>query len=94
MDDSLDLIAGGAVGVFLLIVVVRGNSPQLVELAKRDKAFLPWVIALGVLFYLRGVKLLNGPVSELIAAALIGLFFIAGDKIIPQVKSFWQSIGG
>lgn len=94
MDDSLDLIAGGAVGVFLLVVVVRGNSSQLVTLAERDKGFLKWAIALGILFWLRGIKLLSGPLTELIAAALIGLFLIAGDKIIPQVKSFWQSIGG
>ena len=92
--DSLDVLSGVGVGVFLLMVVVKGNSPQLVALAERDKAFLKWAIAIGILFYLRNVKVLNGPVTELIAASFIGLFLIAGDKIIPQVKSFWQSIGG
>jgi len=94
MSDSLDTLSGLAVGVFLLVVVVRGNASQLVALAERDKAFLKWAIAVGILFYLRNIKLLSGPASELIAAAFIGLFLIAGDKIIPQVKSFWASIGG
>lgn len=92
-SDSLDVLSGIAVGVFLLMVAVKGNSQQLVALAKRDKAFLKWAVAVGILFYLRGVKVLNGPMTELIAAAFIGLFLITGSKIIPQVQSFWKSIG-
>jgi hypothetical protein len=94
MSDSLDVVSGIALGVFLLTVVVKGNSPKLVELALRDKGFLKWAIAVGILFYLKGVKQLDGPVTLLIAAAFIGLFLIAGDNIIPQAKSFWNSIGG
>lgn len=92
-SDSLDVLSGVAVGVFLLMVAVKGNSAQMVALAKRDKAFLKWAIAVGILFYMRQAKLLNGPVTEIIVAAFIGLFLIAGDKIIPQVQSFWKSIG-
>lgn len=94
MNDSLDVISGAAIGVFLLAVVVKGNSPQLVTLAIRDKAFLKWAIAVGILFYLSGVKQLHSSVSLLITAAFVGLFLIAGDKIIPQAKSFWTSLGG
>jgi hypothetical protein len=94
MSDSLDVISGIAVGAFLLTVVVKGNSNALVEQAIADKAFLKWAVAIGILFYLRGVNDLRGPVTLLISAAFIGLFLIAGDKIIPQAKSFWQSIGG
>lgn len=94
MSDSLDVLSGIAVGAFLLIVVVRGNSTQLVSLAERDKAFLKWAVAVGILFYLRGVNALSGPVTLLITAAFVGLFLIAGDNIIPQAKSFWNSIGG
>lgn len=94
MSDSLDIISGLAVGAFLLAVVVKGNSDALVKQAIADKAFLKWAIAIGILFYLRDVPDLKGPVSLLITAAFIGLFLIAGDKIIPQAKTFWQSIGG
>jgi len=93
-SDSLDVASGVALGVFLITVVVKGNSKALVTLAERDKSFLKWAIALGVLFYLRGIGALKGPITELIAASFIGLFLVAGDKIIPQAKSFWQSIGG
>jgi hypothetical protein len=92
--DSLDVLAGVAVGTFLLAVVVRGNSTQLVTLAEQDKSFLPWAIAVGVLFYLRSVKVLQGPLTEIIAAAFIGLFLLAGTNIATQAKTFWSSIGG
>jgi RsiW-degrading membrane proteinase PrsW (M82 family) len=93
-NDSLDVLSGVAIGVFLLAVVVKGNSKKLVALAEEDKSFLPWAIAVGILFYLRGVPELKGPVTELIGAAFIGLFLLGSSTIIPQVKSFWQSIGG
>lgn len=94
MNDTLDVISGIAVGAFLLTVVVKGNSNALVQQAIADKAFVKWAIAIGILFYLRDVPDLKGPVTLLITAALIGLFLIAGGNIIPQAKSFWQSIGG
>jgi RsiW-degrading membrane proteinase PrsW (M82 family) len=93
-NDSLDVLSGVAVGVFLLVVVVKGNSNALVNEAKADVSFLPWAIAVGILFYLRSVPDLKGPVTELIGAAFIGLFLLGSSKIIPQAKSFWQSIGG
>lgn len=93
-SDSLDVVSGIAVGVFLLAVVVKGNSSQLVELAEQDKSFLPWAIAVGILFYLKGIKVLQGPLTEIIAAAFIGLFLLSGANIATQAKTFWQSIGG
>jgi hypothetical protein len=94
MDNSIDVISGIAVGTFLLTVVVKGNSKALVEQAIADKAFIKWAVAVGILFYLRDVSGLKGPVTLLITAAFIGLFLIAGDKIIPQAKSFWTALGG
>lgn len=94
MSDSLDVLSGVAIGVFLLMVVVKGNSAQMVTLAEKDVGFIKWAIALGILFYLKDVPMLKGPLTEIIIAALVGLFLIAGDNIIPQAKSFWASIGG
>lgn len=76
------------------MVVVKGNSSQMVALAESDSGFIKWAIAVGILFYLKNVPELKGPLTEIIVAAFLGLFLIAGDNIIPQAKSFWSSIGG
>jgi hypothetical protein len=93
MSDSLDVVSGIALGVFLLTVVVKGNSPKLVELALRDKGFVKWAIAIGILFYLRDIPEMKGPVTLLIAAAFIGLFLLTGSQIAAQASTFWESLG-
>lgn len=91
--NAIDTLAGVAVGAFLLAVAVNGNSPELIELAKRDKAFLKWAIALGILMYLYSIPEIKGPVSLLIFAAFIGLGLTAGSNIAEQGKKFWSSFG-
>ena len=89
----LDTIAGLAVGAFLLAVAVQGNSKKFVETIKRDKAFLQWAVAIGILFYLYTIPELKGPIGMLIIAAFIGLGLVAGPKIFSEGGRFWQSFG-
>lgn len=91
--NSLDTLAGVAIGCFLLAVAVRGNSSALIETAKHDRAFLKWAIAVGILMYLYGIPEIKGPIALLIFAAFLGLGLTAGDKIATNGKKFWQSLG-
>lgn len=91
--SALDTLAGVALGGYLLTVAIRGNAKQMIDLAQRDKAFLQWAIALGILVYLYRMPELKGPISLLIAAAFIGLGLMAGDNIVKQGKEFWNSLG-
>lgn len=91
--NSLDTLAGISFGGFLLMVAVKGNTPAMFELAKRDKSFLQWAIAVGILMYLYKVPELKGIVSMLILLAFVGLGLIAGDNIIKSGRSFWNSLG-
>lgn len=92
--NAMDTLAGVSFGFYLLMVVIKGNSKAMVELAYRDRGFLQWAIALGILWYLYGIPELKGPVSMLILAAFIGLGLIAGDNIIKQGSAFFNSLGG
>ena len=92
--NGLDSFAGIALGAFLLTVAVNGKTDTMLELAKRDKAFLQWAIALGILFYLYEIPELKGAMSMLILMAFIGLGITAGTQITENAKTFWNSIGG
>lgn len=89
----LDTLAGLLIGAFLLTVAVRGNSGKLVDLAKRDHAFLQWAIAVGVLYYLYNVPQLHDVMGWLIVLAFLGLFLTSGPKIAEQATNFWHSLG-
>jgi hypothetical protein len=93
VDSTLDIISGLAVGTYILVVAVRGNSEQLIQLAEADKAFLKWGIAVGILVYLRSIPDLHESVSLLIAATFIGLFMMAGPSIVQGAQTFWASLG-
>ena len=90
--NALDTLAGVSFGSYLLLVVVRGNTKQMIELANRDKSFLQWAIAVGVLMYLYKVPQLKGVVSMLIVLAFLGLGLIAGSNVIESTKDFWSSL--
>lgn len=89
----LDTLSGLLVGAFLLTVAVRGKSSDMVALAKEDRAFLQWAIAVGILLWLYNVPELRGILGTLIAAAFIGLFLTKGPTIAAQASAFWKSIG-
>lgn len=90
---ALDTLAGVSFGIYILVIAVRGNTKDAIELAKRDKGFLQWAIALAILMYLYDVPELQGVVSMLILCAFIGLGLIAGDNIIKSTKEFWSQLG-
>ena len=89
----LDTIAGSAFGLFLLSVALKGNAGDMIALAKRDRAFLQWAVAVGILVYLHGIPELQGPVRWLIVLAFMGLLLTKGEDIKKNVVSFWGSLG-
>jgi hypothetical protein len=89
----LDTLAGLILGAFLLAVAVQGNSGKMLDLAKRDKAFLKWAIAVGILMYLYSIPELKDSAGLLIAAAFIGLGIGVGPQIGQQATEFWKSLG-
>lgn len=93
MNSALDTLAGVSLGGFLLTVAIKGNTTALIDLAKRDRSFLQWAIAVGVLVYLYKQPALKGVASMLIVLAFVGLGLVSGDNIIKYGKSFWSSLG-
>jgi hypothetical protein len=90
----LDTLAGIIIGVFLLTVASKGKTPEMVALAKRDRAFLQWALAVGILVYLRGIPALAEPVKWLIGLAFLGLFLGKYSDIEKNARIFWDSLGG
>ena len=90
----LDTLSGVVIGLYLLSVVIKGNTGDMVKLAKRDKAFLQWAVAVGILMYLHGVPELRGPVRTIIVLAFFGLFLSKSEAIKENVGLFWNQLGG
>lgn len=91
--SALDTIAGIAVGGFLISVAVNGNSAAMIAQAKKDKAFLRWAIAVGVLSYAYKFPGMAEPVTLVIFIAFLALFIKNGDKIATGMSDFWQTLG-
>jgi hypothetical protein len=89
----LDTLAGIVIGVFLLTVASKGKTSEMVALAKRDKTFLQWALAVGILVYLRGIPALAEPVKWVIAMAFLGLFLNKYPEIVKNARTFWDSLG-
>lgn len=92
--SALDTVAGVAVGGFLLAVAVNGNSQALIAQAQKDKGFLKWAIAVGVLSYAYKFPGMAEPIAMIIFIAFLALFLKNGDKIASGMSDFWQSLGG
>lgn len=92
--NSIDTLAGIVLGVFFLAVAVQGNSSKMIDLAKRDKSFLQWAIALGVLLYLHSIPELKGVMSMLIFISLVGLAITSLGPISQNAQAFWASLKG
>lgn len=91
--SALDTIAGIALGGFLVSVAINGNSAALIEQAKKDKDFLKWAIAVGVLTYAYKIPSMAEPVTLVIFIAFLALFLRNGEKIAVEMSSFWNSLG-
>jgi hypothetical protein len=92
--SALDTIAGVAVGGFLIAVAVNGNSHSLVEQASKDRGFLKWAVAVGILAYAYKLPEMSGPVTLIIAIAFLALFLQNGSKIVGEASRFWGSLNG
>lgn len=92
--SALDTVAGCAVGGYLVIVAVKGNSKALIAQAKKDRGFLKWAIAVGILAYAYKMPGMSEPITLIIAIAFLALFLENGAKITSQAAQFWNSLNG
>lgn len=92
--SALDTIAGVAVGGFLIVVAVNGNSRALVNQAQKDRGFLKWALAVGILAYAYKMPGMSEPVTLIIAIAFLALFLQNGQKIVTEASRFWASLNG
>lgn len=92
--SALDSIAGVAIGGYLVSVAMNGNSQALLAQMKKDKAFLKWAIAVGVLAYAYNMPNMGEPVAIIIFIAFLALFLQNGTKISTQASKFWSLLGG
>lgn len=91
--SALDTIASIAAGGYVLTVAINGNASNMVDLAKRDKAFLKWLIALAVLWYIYKTKMFGKEMALILMMVFVGLFISAGANITDGFKNFWKYLG-
>ena len=92
--SALDTLSGVAVGTYLIAVAINGNSQALIEQAKKDRGFLKWAAAVGILAYVYSIPGMSEPVAMIIFIAFLALFLENGTKITTQASSFWATLGG
>lgn len=92
--SALDSIAGVTIGGYLVAVAINGNSQDLLAQMKKDKAFLKWAIAVGVLGYAYSLPDMAEPIAIIIFMAFLALFLENGTKISAQADKFWSLLGG
>lgn len=91
--NALDLLSSLVIGSFLITVVVRGNTKDLIDRAKEDKAFLKWAIAVGILYYMYSIPELKTTVGLIIFAAFIAFFMLNLNNIKSNASSIWTTLG-
>lgn len=89
---GLDLIAGVIIGGYLITVVTKGGTADLIKLAQRDKGFLKWAIALAVLFYLRDLPDASGIIDGLISAGIFAFLIGNVGEIQTNARELWAAI--
>lgn len=67
--------------LYMVLVGVKGNSAQLVALVKQEGAYVPWLVAVGVLAALWSF----GPTKRLVAP-------FAGLVVLALVLKNWPTI--
>lgn len=92
--STLDTLAGVVVGGYLITVAVNGNSKELISQAKKDRGFLKWAVAVGILIYAYKMPGMSEPITLMIVIAFLGLFLQNGNKIVNGASSFWVSMNG
>lgn len=90
--SALDTIAGVAVGGYLIAVAVNGNSQALISQANKDRGFLKWAIAVGILTYAYKMPGMSEPVTLIIGIAFLALFLQNGNKITTEATRFWNTL--
>lgn len=90
--SALDTIAGVAVGGFLIAVAVNGNSQALIDQANKDRGFLKWAVAVGILVYAYKLPGMAEPVTLIIGIAFLALFLQNGSKITTEARRFWNTL--
>lgn len=91
--SALDTIATLGAGAYILTVAVNGNAGKMVDLAKRDKAFLKWLIALAILWYMYNTEILGKEMTLILTMVFVGLFITSGAKITEGFAEFWKFLG-
>jgi hypothetical protein len=92
--SALDTLSGIAIGTYCVAVAINGNSKALIDQAKKDRAFLKWAVAVGVLGYVYSMPGMAEPIALIIFIAFLGLFLQNGTKITTEATRFWATLGG
>lgn len=79
-------------GVYLLLVVSKGNSLSLINTIKESKGFIPWIIAVAILNWLYRNPTFRPAVAPLIGAVLVAFALNTLPKLRNQFGSIWQNL--
>lgn len=89
-----DGVAALLLAAYFIAATYGGKWKELAALLRRDYLFVPWIVALGILYLLRSNTKLKGPVGMLIAAGFIGMILFNYRRFESEAKYAWAFIGG
>lgn len=70
-------------GIALIVIAIMGNANNLLTLMKGQKAFLPWLIAVFILWIIwnKTPSEYQRPVHGLIFASILGIIIVNFSKV-------------
>lgn len=89
----MNALTGAILGVYLVAVALHGNGKSLIDALKREGGFIPWAVAL-VLLYLAYTKTKNKVLLGLLVLTFAAFFIQAGSGLLVNLQGVFARLKG
>jgi hypothetical protein len=95
VETSMNELAGGLIGLYLIAVAIKGNSAQAYALIGEElKGFTPWIAALIVLAILGSIKETKPLTMPIIGLALLAFVLKNQAQLTTNTRQLYAELSG
>lgn len=77
----MNSIISGAAGLYIVLVILKGNGNKLLTNLSEEAAFIPWIVSALVLYWIWTENILDPVGRGFVALAVIILLLNVSDKL-------------
>lgn len=89
----MNALIGAILGVYLVAVAIHGNGKALIDALTKEGGFIPWAIAL-VLLYVAYGKTKNKVLLGLLVLTFAAFFIQAGSGLLVNLQAVMARLKG